>query len=95
MNLKENSIKIKIDKRVEKDLKKIPKQDINKIFEAIDKLKENPFLGDILKSDLSDFRRIKLNKYRIAYIYEENVLTILIIKIGHRKDFYEKLKRIH
>ena len=87
-------IKIKIDKRVEKDLKKVPKPDIKKIFETIDKLKDNPLLGDQLKGDLSPVRRIKLNKFRIGYFFEEHILKILVIKVGHRKDFYEKLKRL-
>ena len=87
-------IKIEIDKRVEKDLKNIPKHDIKKIFETIEKLKDNPLLGDKLKGDLSLVRRIKLNKFRIGYFFEEHILKIIIIKVGHRKDFYEKLKRI-
>lgn len=37
------------------------------------------------------FHRIRVGNYRIIYEIQEDVLLILIVKIGHRKDIYRNL----
>ena len=39
-------------------------------------------------------RRIRIGVYRVAYKIYENRLVVLLLKAGHRKDFYEKLTRL-
>lgn len=95
MNLKNISVSIEIKKSFFKDFEPIPKKDQMKIVKAIDTLKENPFLGEKLEGNLNIFRRLKIGKYRLAYVVEENnTIVVVIVKVGHRKDFYESLKRL-
>ena len=34
-------------------------------------------------------RRLRVSDYRIIFKIEEEVKTVLIVKIGHRKEVYE------
>ena len=94
-NSKNTSVSIEIKKSFYKDFEPIPKKDQVKIIKAIDSLKENPFSGEKLEGNLNMFRRLKIGKYRLAYVVEEdNTIVVVIVKVGHRKDFYESLKRL-
>ena len=37
------------------------------------------------------FHKIRTGDYRIIYEVQEEVLVILIVKVGHRKDIYRNL----
>jgi mRNA interferase RelE/StbE len=37
------------------------------------------------------FHKVRVGDYRIVYEIQEEVLVILVVKIGHRKDIYRKL----
>jgi len=82
--------KILIKKSVEKDLSKLPKKDIQKILEIIKSLYENPFPHGAKKLSGQGKFRIRYRNYRILYKTENKILTIIIIKIAHRKDVYRK-----
>lgn len=91
-NLKKISILIK--KSFYKDFEKVPKNYQQKIIKKIDKLKENPLMGKQLKGDLSHIRRLRVGQYRIGYVFEQEKLIILLLKLGPRGDFYEKIKNL-
>ncbi len=51
---------------------------------------ENPRLhGKALQSNLSDKWRYRIGSYRVIAKIEDQVLIILVVEIGHRKDIYE------
>ncbi len=81
--------KILIKKSVEKDLLKIPKKDVKKILEIIESLAENPYPSNMKKLSHREKYRIRFRQYRILYQIENEILTIYIIKIAHRKDVYQ------
>jgi mRNA interferase RelE/StbE len=37
------------------------------------------------------FHKVRVEDYRIVYEIQEEVLVILVVKIGRRKDIYRKL----
>ena len=43
-----------------------------------------------MKGD-NPFHKIRVGDYRIVYEIQDDILLILIIKIGHRKDIYRSL----
>ena len=77
-----------------KEFRKIPKNIQSKIYSEIQKLKTDPLKGAKLKGKLSPLRRIKIGKYRVAYQFKEEIIVIVVVKIGHRKDFYNNLERL-
>ncbi|MCH9843985.1 MAG: type II toxin-antitoxin system RelE/ParE family toxin [Alphaproteobacteria bacterium] len=81
-----------------KSLKKIPENYQGKIVKVINvDLKANPYQNEILKNS-QKYRRHKNNilPYRIIYRVRHNqeIEILNIVLIGHRKDVYDKLKRI-
>ncbi len=81
--------KILIKKSVEKDLLIIPKKDVKKILKIIKSLAENPYPSNMKKLSHQEKYRIRYRQYRILYQIENEILTIYIIKIAHRKDVYQ------
>lgn len=86
------SWKITYKKSVEKDLKKISKDIQYIIRRAIEeKLMNDPLkFGLPLRRNLKGLMKMRVGDYRIIYSIKEEVVTIYVIKIGHRKDVYEK-----
>ncbi len=81
--------RIKVKRSAAKALKKIPKPDQKRISERIDNLAESLPNPDTSKMKGNNpFHKIRVGDYRIVYEIQDDVLLILIIKIGHRKDIY-------
>jgi mRNA interferase RelE/StbE len=78
---------IEFKESVWKDLKNIPKSDINKIKDKISTLQAETNLNK-LKLINSEFYRIRQGDYRIFFQYELNEDRITILRISHRKEAY-------
>jgi mRNA interferase RelE/StbE len=84
--------RIEVKRSAAKALKKIPKPDQKRISEKIDNLAENLPTPDITKMKGNNpFHKIRVGNYRVIYEIQNDILLILIIKIGHRKDVYRSL----
>ena len=81
--------KLKFAKSVKKDLRKIPNNDVLKILKLINSLLDDPYPSIVKKLSHQEKYRIRYRQYRILYQIENEILTIYIIKIAHRKDVYK------
>ena len=84
--------KIEIKKSAYKELKSIPKKDLKRILTKIESLSHNPRPNDCKKLSALERYRIRQGNYRILYSIESEILTIYVVKIGHRKDVYDSLE---
>ncbi len=75
-------------KSVWKDLKKVPKSNLNKILSRIQKLKDVPRPIGCEKLTDQELYRVRQGNYRIVYSIQKNELTVWVIKVGHRKNVY-------
>lgn len=73
---------------VEKDCTAIPKTDLRRIFQRIEMLSKNPRPPDCEKLTGQNRYRIRQGRYRIVYSIEDQAVTVIIVKIAHRKDVY-------
>jgi len=84
-----------IDARVEKDLKKVPDNIIEKFIGILDELEEDPIHRrpgvDIkrLKGHVDIFR-IRLGKYRVLYDVDKTERIVKITTVIHRKRAYRQ-----
>ena len=86
------SYRIEIKRSAAKALKKIPKASRKRIVDKIDSLAESPPNPDTTKMKGNNpFHKVRAGDYRIVYEIQKDVLVILIVKIGHRKDIYRNL----
>jgi mRNA interferase RelE/StbE len=80
---------LQIDDKVIKDLKKIDKTWQKRILSKIKTvLVTDPHSGKKLVGNLSPFYRLHVGDYRIIYAIFEDVVTVEVVKIKHRKDVY-------
>ena len=72
-----------------KELKKTPKETIQRIIEAVDELADDPFPVGVRKiSGTERTYRLRVGNYRVLYSVIQDKLLIEIIRVGHRKDVY-------
>ena len=71
-----------------KEIRKLPKRDLQRILEKIESLKSNPYPEGHVKLTSYDLYRIRSGNYRIIYQLKNNVLLVIVIKVAHRKDVY-------
>ncbi len=80
--------KIYYKKSVLKDLKKINKPDIPDIIQKVEeKLSVNPEAFPSLKGEFKGLRKLRVGNYRI--IFNISGKTVLVLRIGHRKNIYK------
>lgn len=84
--------RIEVKRSAAKALKKIPQADWKRISQRIDSLAEqlpNPVTTK-MKGE-NPFHKIRVGDYRIIYEIQDEILLVLIVKVGHRKDSYRNL----
>jgi mRNA interferase RelE/StbE len=84
---------------VKNDLPKLDKSDQNKILNSIyKKLTIAPEkFGKPLHGQLKTFFKLRVNDYRVVYEIKKKEVTVLVFKIGQRKDsivYEEAIKRL-
>lgn len=83
--------KIIYEKHALKELYKLPSKAVNQILKKIDSLAENPYQAGIRKlTDTDEVYRARAGNYRILYEINDGQLRIMIVKIGDRKDIYNR-----
>ena len=80
---------IQIKKKAQKYLATVSEKDRLRIIGAIDLLGQNPLPPKALKLTGREGFRIRVGDYRIIYSFISQQLSVLVIKIGGRKDIYE------
>jgi len=85
---------VDIDREALKAMADLPKKIQRQIADRIDSLALSPFPPDAEQiKGQNDIWRIKSGTYRIAYAVHEEILHILVFRVGHRKDFYRYFDR--
>jgi mRNA interferase RelE/StbE len=82
------SYSLRIKASAVKSLRRVPTAERLRLIEAIDRLATEPTAGGVLKGEFRGLRRLRVGRYRIVYEVDEGELTILVVRIGHRKDVY-------
>lgn len=82
------SYSIKIKRSAAKQLRSLPPDVRIRLVEAIDRLAGEPLAGAALKGEFSGLRRLRVGDYRIVYEAVHGELTILVVRVAHRKRAY-------
>jgi mRNA interferase RelE/StbE len=89
-----SNFKVEITTSAAKEFKKLPNSIKDKVKEMVGFLEQNPrseFLNIKKMKGPADLYRVRIGDYRMVYEIKENKIVILIIKLGHRKEVYNKL----
>ena len=84
--------KVIYKKSVKKDIKGLS-QDIAYIIKKTieEKLTKDPLkFGLPLRRSLKSYMKLRVGDYRVIYKIQKKEVIVYVIKIGHRKDVYDK-----
>lgn len=80
--------RVQIKRSAAKALRLTERQDRERLVRAIDRLADEPHAGGVLKGEFAGLRRIRVGVYRIIYEVHEGELTILVVRVAHRRQAY-------
>ena len=73
-------------KSVAKDLRALPIKDVHRILKCFEQLAENPHPPGCEKLSGKERYRLRQGIYRIVYEMQDDMLKVVVVKIGHRRD---------
>ena len=74
---------------VAKDLRSLPREDVERILKRVEALREDPRGEGCIKLSAQERYRVRQGVYRIIYEIRENELIVMVVKIGHRSAVYK------
>jgi mRNA interferase RelE/StbE len=81
------SYKIAFKNSVSRDLKKLNKEDAERILDKIEQdLPEKADTFPLLAGKFSGLRKFRIGDYRVIFTITDN--TVLVLRISHRRDAY-------
>lgn len=81
-------IKLRISAQATRKLKQISKRRRKAVVEALEEIKEDPYLGKPLKRELTGRYSYKLGVFRIIYKINRRDKVVEIITVDHRASVY-------
>lgn len=86
---------MELHQRVEKDLRKLNKENAQRVIEQIEALGHDPHPAHSRSlRGYSSLYRIRVGDYRVIYIVDDGELTVIALLVGHRRDVYRALARV-
>ena len=79
---------LRIKPSVAKDLRGLPKQDVQRIMNCIESLREDPRAQGCVKLGGADLCRVRQGVYRVVYAIDDGAVTVEVVRVGHRGDVY-------
>ena len=80
---------VEIHKRVLKDLKDLPKSNLEKFKELIETLKTNPIPKEKFDIKRLYIYRVRIGKFRVQYVVLWDDKTVVIRKVSRREGAYK------
>lgn len=80
--------KIEIKRSAQKEIAALPKPYLKTVTNAILALAKNPRPAGAVKMSGIDAYRIRVGTYRVVYSIHDDVLTVVVVTVGHRKEVY-------
>lgn len=80
--------KIEIKKSASKEISDLPKPIVKRVIDTIASLADNPRPNGCKKLSGDEKYRLRVGNYRILYLIEEDIVTVYVVKVAHRKEVY-------
>jgi mRNA interferase RelE/StbE len=84
------SYELAFKRSVAKDLRDLPKQDVKRILQRIRSLIDEPRPSGCEQLSGQQRYRVRQGIYRIVYEIRDDVLLVLVVKVGHRRAVYRQ-----
>lgn len=89
---KQGCYRVTIGGRARKAVEQLPKKLLFKVLAAMRLLVIDPRPKDCKKlSGKGSTYRLRVAKYRIVYVIQDDELLVLVVRVAHRRDAYKNL----
>lgn len=90
-------MKISITNTFKKSAKKLMRNQIEIVEDAIDEIVKDPELGEVKKGDLAGVRVYKfhLHKQLMLLAYQQTEKELVLLSLSTHENFYRDLKKRH
>ena len=85
--------KVVLSSTAEDDFAKLDKSIQQRIFKYLKKIEEREdprTLGEQLQENLSAYWKFRVGDYRLVAEIKYDILIVLMLAVGHRRDIYKK-----
>jgi mRNA interferase RelE/StbE len=82
---------VEIKRSAAREIEALPLKERRQIVERIGRLVDDPRPRGCEKLAGGERYRVRQGDYRIVYTIEDALLTIWVVKVGHRRDVYRGL----
>ena len=79
---------VRILPSVRKDLRGLPKRDVQRILTRMESLATDPRPDDCRKLTGRELYRVRSATYRTLYEIHDDDIVVVVVKVGHRRDVY-------
>lgn len=83
------SYKLILRKSVARDLRSVPQHDLKRILARLQALAEDPRPQGCEKLSGQERYRVRQGVYRILYEISDSLVTVTVVKVGHRRHVYQ------
>ncbi len=66
----------------------------NRVRAAVEELSRDPLQGKPLSFTLKGLRSWRTGDWRIVYKAEAERVVVVVVTVGHRRDVYERVRRL-
>jgi mRNA interferase RelE/StbE len=86
-----NEYNIEWKRSATRELRQLPREVVSRILRAVEGLRINPFPSGVRKlAGAEHTYRIRVGSYRIIYSIYTARLVVEVIRVGHRRDVYNR-----
>jgi len=85
------SYKIEIKKSAAKEIENLPSMILKRVISHIQELSDDPRPSGCKKLSGDEKYRLRVGDYRILYEIEDDIVTVYVVKVAHRKELYRML----
>ena len=83
--------KIEIKRSAAKEIAALAKRDRRRVVSTIEALDDDPRPEVARKlTNTENAYRIRVGDYRVIYQIVDDILTVFVVRVGHRKDVYRR-----
>jgi mRNA interferase RelE/StbE len=73
-----------------REIEALERADMARVMAAIGCLREEPRPRGCEKLSALERYRIRVGSYRVVYVIEDAMVTVTVVKVGHRRDVYRR-----
>lgn len=74
----------------QREVERLQRPDRERVALALGALADDPRPRGCEKLSTLDRYRIRVGEYRVVYTIEDSIVTVFVVKVGHRRDVYRR-----